>query len=81
MPSVVKRSISLPSDMFAALEQQASEEGRTVSAALTEAAAQWLATKQGLAAVRTWERKHGALTTTELAEADRLLDEAGVARR
>lgn len=78
MSSVVKRSISLPSDVFAALEHQAAEEGRTVSAALADAADLWLATRSGLKAVRSWEREHGALTADELAEADRLLDSAGV---
>lgn len=80
MSSVVKRSISLPADIFEALELQAAEEGRTVSAALADAADLWLATRRGLRAVRAWEREHGALTAEELAEADRLLDEAGVGR-
>lgn len=81
MSSVVKRSISLPADLFEALEVQAAEEGRTVSAALADAADLWLATRRGLRAVRAWEREHGALTAEELADADRLLDEAGVGRR
>lgn len=80
MSAVVKRSISLPADIFEALELQAAEEGRTVSAALADAADLWLATRRGLRAVRAWEREHGALTAEELADADRLLDEAGVGR-
>lgn len=80
MSAVVKRSISLPADIFEALEIQAAEEGRTVSAALADAADLWLATRRGLRAVRAWEREHGALTAEELADADRLLDEAGVGR-
>ena len=80
MSSVVKRSISLPSDVFAALELQAAEEGRTVSAALADAADLWLATRRGLRAVRAWERAHGGLTAEELAEADRALDGATVGR-
>jgi len=78
---VVKRSISLPAEVFEELEQQAAEEGRTVSAALADAADLWLATRRGLRAVRAWERQHGALTAEELAEADRQLDRAGVGRR
>ena len=80
MPSVVKRSVSLPADVFEALEEQAAEEGRTVSAALADAADLWLATRRGLRAVRAWEREHGTLTAEELAVADRELDRAGVGR-
>jgi hypothetical protein len=81
MSTVVKRSISLPADIFEALEAQAAEEGRTVSAALADAADLWLATRRGQRAVRAWEREHGALTVEELAAADRELDRAGVGRR
>ena len=80
MSSVVKRSVSLPADVFEALEQQASEEGRSVSAALADAADLWLATRRGLRAVRAWEREHGALSAEELAVADRKLDRVGVGR-
>ena len=80
MSSVVKRSISLPADLFAALEQQAGDEDRTVSAVLADAADLWLATLPGLRAVRNWEREDGALTAGELAAADSALDRAGVAR-
>lgn len=80
MATVVKRSISLPADLFAAVEQEAAEDGRTVSAALSEAADLWLVSRRGLRAVRAWEREHGPLTAEELAAADRVLDEAGVGR-
>jgi hypothetical protein len=39
-----------------------------------------LATRDGLRAVREWEREHGEFTPEELAEADALLDEHGVGR-
>ena len=81
MSSVVKRSVSLPSEVFAALEREALAQGQTVSAALADAADQWLATRRGLRAVRAWERENGALTADELAAADAELDRAGVARR
>jgi hypothetical protein len=80
MSSAVKRSISLPADVFAALELQAAEEGRTVLAALADAADLWLATRRGRRAVLAWEREHGVLTADELAAADRELDRAGVGR-
>ena len=73
MSSVVKRSVALPAHVFKALQQQAAEEGRTVSAALADAANLWLATRRGLRAVQAWEREHGALTAEELAAADREL--------
>ena len=71
----------MPAEMFEALEVQAAEEGRTVSAALADAADLWLSTRRGLRAVRAWERDHGELTADELAAADAELDRAGVARR
>ncbi len=81
MSTVVKRSVSLPAELFERLENEAAEEGRTVSAALADAADLWLSTRKGLKAVRAWERTNGALTAVELAEADTLLDRAGVGRR
>jgi hypothetical protein len=81
MSSVVKRSVSLPSELFKRLESEAAEQGRTVSATLADAADLWLSTRKGLKAVRAWERANGTLTATELAEADAVLDRAGVGRR
>ena len=81
MSSVVKRSVSLPAELFARLENEAAEEGRTVSATLADAADLWLSTRKGLKAVRAWERANGALTASELAEADAILDDAGVGPR
>ena len=81
VPTVVKRSISFPAEVFAALEQEAAEDGRTLSSTLTEAADLWLASRRGLRAVHAWERQHGALEAGELAAADEVLDRAGVGRR
>lgn len=81
MSSVVKRSISLPAELFREMELQAAEEGRTVSSALADAADLWLAARRGLRSVRAWEREHGMLSAEELANADRVLDRAGVGRR
>jgi hypothetical protein len=78
MSSVVKRSISLPTELFEALAREAAQDGRTVSATLADAADLWLSTRRGLRSVRAWERDNGALTAEELAEADRILDLAGV---
>lgn len=81
MSTVVKRSVSLPAELFERLEHEAAEDGRTMSATLAEAADLWLSTRKGLKAVRAWEKVNGALTAEELAEADAILDSAGVGRR
>jgi hypothetical protein len=67
---VVKRSVSLPEQVFRDLEQEAQREGLSLSGALSDAAQQWLVVRRGLRAVREWEAEHGALTSEELAEAD-----------
>lgn len=74
----MKRSISLPTELFEALGVEAAQDGRTVSATLADAVSLWLSVRQGLQSVRAWERENGALTAEELAEADRVLDLAGV---
>lgn len=81
MGTVVKRSISLSTELFAALEHEADADGRTVSATLAEAVELWLGTRRGLRSVRAWEREHGQLTAEELGEADQVLDGAGVGRK
>lgn len=80
MSSVVKRSISLPTELFDALEGQAAAEGRTVSSIVSEATERWLAMRRGIAAVRAWEGQHGTLSEAELAAADEALDRAGLGR-
>lgn len=76
MGSVVKRSLSFPSDVFEAVEEEARREGVPISAIVTEATRDWLLIRRGLRAVAEWEAEHGALTPEELVEADRILDEA-----
>ncbi len=72
--NVVKRSVSFPAEVFQALEEQARAEGVAVSAAITEAATQWLQVRRGLRAVAHWEAENGALTADELEAADALLE-------
>lgn len=74
MSSVVKRSLSFPPDVFAAVEEEARVQGVGVSTAITQAARQWLLVRRGLRAVTEWEAEHVELTADELADADRLLD-------
>ena len=52
MTTVVKRSISMPAELFERLEHEGAEDGRTMSATLAEAAELWLSTRKGLKAVR-----------------------------
>jgi hypothetical protein len=74
MSAVVKRSISFRPESFAALEQEASDCGQSLSSAASDAADLWVANRRGLRSVRSWEREHGALTAIELAAADAVLD-------
>ena len=75
MASVVKRSLSFPSDVFEAVEEEARRDGVPISSIVTQATRDWLLIRQGLRAVAEWEAEHGAFTPEELAEADRILDE------
>ena len=78
MSSVVKKSISVPDDVWSAVEAAAEDEHTTVSALVSEALSNLLAVRAGLRSVREWERDHGALTAEESATADALLADAGV---
>jgi hypothetical protein len=51
---------------------------RPVSPLVNDALAHYLRRQRALAAVATYEAEHGAFTEEELAEADRILDGAGV---
>ncbi len=51
MGSVVKRSLSFPSDVFEAVEEEARREGVPISAIVTEATRDWLLIRRGLRAV------------------------------
>lgn len=80
MAGVVKKSVSVPDVIWTAAENEAADANTTVSALITEALENLLAIKDGLRAVREWEREHGEFTPAELADADALLDEHGVGR-
>lgn len=78
MGRVVKRSLSFPEDVFAEIEAEAREQGVSVSAYVTRAARDQMIRERGLRAVAEYEAEYGAFTPEELAEADRILDEAGL---
>jgi len=78
MGRVVKKSLSFPEDVFADLEAEARAQGITVSALVTRLARKQVILERGLRAMAEYEAEHGAFTPEELAEADRILDEAGL---
>ena len=63
-----KRSISLPPDLAAAIDQAAAAEDTTVSAWIAETAARRLRLDAGRRGIAAWEREHGPLSTDELAD-------------
>jgi hypothetical protein len=74
-----KRSVSIPADLAAALDQQAADQGTTVSALLARAAAREVYVRRGLDAVEHWKRETGtAFGEEEIASVEALLDAAGV---
>lgn len=75
---VVKRALSFDPEVWADLQRLAAEQKIGVSTVVDRALRHELRLNQGLATIAAWEHEHGAFTEHELAEADRLLDQAGV---
>jgi hypothetical protein len=63
-----KRSVSLPLELAQAIDAAAAESHTTFSAWLAGTAAHRLRLEAGRRGIAEWEREHGALTATELAE-------------
>lgn len=80
MRTVVKKSVSLREDLWLAIEEMAQEENTSISAIINVALERTAGIRAGLKAVDRWEAEHGPLTAEELAEADAILDAAGVGR-
>jgi len=80
-----KLSISLDEPVFLAAKEAAERRGMSLSAWLNDAADRALETEgsieAGLAGVAEWEAENGPLSAEELAEADAILDAAGVGRK
>lgn len=74
--TVVKRSVSFPADVYAALEEQALVEGVSISALVTAGARHVLGIADGLRAVAEFEAEYGPFSPEEVAEADRWAAEA-----
>ena len=75
---VSKRSVSFRPEVWAEVSRITGDEGGRVSALDNDALRYYLALRRGIAAAKEWEAAHGGLTPQEIAEADRLLDQAGV---
>ena len=71
--TVRKLSIALDNGTATAVQAAAERRGVSVSSWLNEAAEHALRIEDGLRGVAEWEAEHGALTTAELAAADRFL--------
>jgi hypothetical protein len=76
--AVVKRSFSLEPEVSDELTRVVGPGGGRASAFVNEALKRQLRLVRGLRAVERWESAHGALSAEQLAEADRLLDAAGI---
>jgi hypothetical protein len=72
---VVKRSVSLDSDVAAAAEQAAAADGVSFSAWLSGAAERRLRLQEGLRGISDWEDERGKLTPEERAVGEALLDQ------
>jgi hypothetical protein len=72
--TVRKLSVALDEPIADAAAEAAEREGLSLSAWLSRAAERALMLERGLEAVRAWERDHGSLTDSELADADKVLN-------
>ncbi len=77
MASVVKRTISVPTDVFAAVEAEVTST-ESLSTLFSEGARLLLRQRAGQRAIALYEAEHGPISQTALDDADRLLDEAGL---
>lgn len=78
MATVTKKSHSIDAELYDQIEDVARAEGVTPSALLAEGARMVLLIRSGLHGVAAWESENSALTSEELAAADRELDAIGV---
>ena len=78
MASVVKRTISVPADVFAAVERERTDD-ESLSTLFSEGARLLVRQRAGVRAIALYEAENGPITDAALDEADRALDEAGLA--
>lgn len=63
-----KRSISLPPELAKAIDKASADTGSTFSAWITETASRRLRLEAGRQGVAAWEKEHGALSESEIAD-------------
>lgn len=76
MASVVKRTISVPADVFAAVEAEVTDD-ESLSSLFSEGARLLLRRRAGERAIAAYESERGPISQAALDEADRLLDGPG----
>ena len=79
--TVKKLSVAIDKEVAAEAALSAEAAGLSLSAWMNRAASDALAIERGLIGVRAWEAENGELTSAELADADRILDEVVGRRR
>jgi hypothetical protein len=75
-----KLSIALEEPVAQAARDAAKRRGISLSAWMNEASRNALAIEDGLAGVAEWEAEHGPLSADAIAEANAVLDAAGIGR-
>lgn len=80
MTRAVKRTISVPAEVFTAVEAEVADR-ESVSTFFSEGARLLLRRRAAERGIAQYESEHGRLTQDELAEADRLLDAVNQRRR
>lgn len=78
---VEKMSVSFDLDLGDKIKEAAAAQGTSVSAWLAEAARHQLRNDALGEAIKAWEEVYGPITEEEMAEADRLFEEAANLRR
>jgi hypothetical protein len=76
-----KLSIALEEPVAHAAREAAERRGISLSAWLNQASVSALAVEDGLRGVAEWEAEHGPLSAGVVAEANAVLDAAGIGRR
>ncbi len=73
---VRKKTLCFDDDVWLAVKRHAEDSGTTPSGVVNRAVRSYGQLQAGIAAMEEWQRLHGALAADELAEADRVLEEA-----
>ena len=77
MATVVKRTISVPSDIFTAVQAEI-EPTESISELFSQGAKMLVQRRAALRGIHAFESEYGVISADELARADATLDAAGV---